>query len=238
MDKAEACRMYAKKAGMDLKGQNVLAEGRIRAERKAGGLLKAMEKAKGAATKRGSTMEPRLADLGVTKKESHRYQQQAEVPDKEFEEHVAKVNENREELTSAGVRRLAAKKAVEKRHEDIRKRKHTPGRAKKYDVIIIDPPWPMQKVERECRPSQAKTLDYPTMSLDEIRQLKLPCADDCHVWVWTTQKLLPPADRRAARGPGENENENEARRRAVGRPPNSALRGHSIEASALGQDRS
>ena len=35
-NKAEACRMYAKKAGMDLKGQNILAEGRIRAERKAG----------------------------------------------------------------------------------------------------------------------------------------------------------------------------------------------------------
>ncbi len=40
MDKAEACRMYAKKAGMDLKGQNFLAEGRIRAERKAGEWLK------------------------------------------------------------------------------------------------------------------------------------------------------------------------------------------------------
>lgn len=194
------------------------------------------------AKKTSSTVEPvnnlTLAEIGVTRKESHRYQQQAAVPEKEFEAHVAKVTENNEELTSVGVRRLAAKKAVEKRHAEIRKRKHIAGKAKKYDVIIIDPPWPMRKVERECRPSQAKTLDYPTMSLDEIRQLKLPCADDCHVWVWTTQKLLPPADRRAARGPGENENENETRRRAVGRPPNSALRGHSIEASALGQDRS
>ena len=72
---AEACRMYAKKAGMDPKGQNILAEGRIRAERKAGKLLKGMEKAKGAATKRGDIASPRLADIGVTKKQSSRWQQ-------------------------------------------------------------------------------------------------------------------------------------------------------------------
>ena len=51
---------------------------------------------------------PTLADLGVTRKESHRYQQQAAVPEKEFKAYVAKVNKNSEELTSVGVRRLAA----------------------------------------------------------------------------------------------------------------------------------
>ena len=80
-NKTEACRMYAKKAGMDLKGQNVLAEGRIRAERKAGKLLKEMDKPLGGRPKTTSSVEgvkrPTLADMGVTKKESYRWQQRA-----------------------------------------------------------------------------------------------------------------------------------------------------------------
>lgn len=59
-----------------------------------------------------------------------------------------------------------------------------------YDVIVIDPPWPMEKIEREVRPNQV-AFDYPVMTLDEIARLEIPCADDCHVWVWTTQRFLP-----------------------------------------------
>jgi len=61
-----------------------------------------------------------------------------------------------------------------------------------YDVIVIDPPWPMVKIERDERPNQVE-FDYPTMSLEEITTLELPCADDCHVWLWTTHKYLPEA---------------------------------------------
>lgn len=61
-----------------------------------------------------------------------------------------------------------------------------------YDVIVIDPPWEMKKIEREERPNQAE-FEYPTMSLDEISRLEIPAADNCHVWLWTTQKFLPHA---------------------------------------------
>jgi N6-adenosine-specific RNA methylase IME4 len=61
-----------------------------------------------------------------------------------------------------------------------------------YDVIVVDPPWPMQKIELDVTPTQV-ALDYPTMSLEEISQMSIPFAEDCHVWVWTTQKFLPHA---------------------------------------------
>jgi len=61
-----------------------------------------------------------------------------------------------------------------------------------FDVIVIDPPWPIEKIERDIAPNQVK-LDYPTMTIDEIKELKIPCADNCHVWLWTTQKYLPAA---------------------------------------------
>lgn len=61
-----------------------------------------------------------------------------------------------------------------------------------YDVIVIDPPWPMQKINRDCRPNQV-AFDYPTMTIKEIAGLNLPAAENCHLFAWTTQKFLPDA---------------------------------------------
>lgn len=66
----------------------------------------------------------------------------------------------------------------------------------RYRCIIIDPPWPMKKIERETVPTQTEYLDYPTMSLEEIQALDiadLAAPDGCHVYLWTTHKFLHDA---------------------------------------------
>jgi N6-adenosine-specific RNA methylase IME4 len=63
-----------------------------------------------------------------------------------------------------------------------------------YDVIVIDPPWPMEKIERDERPNQSE-FDYPTMTESELEELIIPTAEDCHVFFWTTHKFFPMAFR-------------------------------------------
>ena len=64
-----------------------------------------------------------------------------------------------------------------------------------YRCIVIDPPWPMPRIERVEREQQPRTvLDYPTMELDEIKALQigeLGADDGCHLYLWVTQKFLP-----------------------------------------------
>ena len=64
----------------------------------------------------------------------------------------------------------------------------------KHSTIVIDPPWPMKKIVREVRPNQAG-FDYPTMSVEEIKLFPIGdyALDNCHLYLWTTQKFLPAA---------------------------------------------
>lgn len=73
-----------------------------------------------------------------------------------------------------------------------------PAPAQRYHAIVIDPPWPMQKIARDVRPNQS-VMDYPTMTLEDISAFDLSrfAADDCHLYLWTTHKYLPDAMRLA-----------------------------------------
>lgn len=67
-----------------------------------------------------------------------------------------------------------------------------------YDVIVMDPPWQMEKIERDVAPNQV-AFEYPTMTEAELRGLwqsvDFKPATDCHLWMWTTHKHLPMAIR-------------------------------------------
>ena len=61
-----------------------------------------------------------------------------------------------------------------------------------YDVVVLDPPWEITwHLARDSEKAGYKPLPYPTLSMEEIKELELPCSEDCHVFLWTTQKLLP-----------------------------------------------
>ena len=105
-DKAEALRAYAKQAGESFEMQNRCAEIKVRAERKAGELLR--EHGKGVhGGDRKSSFIVSLDDLGVSRNESHRWQRLAAIPDEQFEEHIAEKRDS-EEITTAGLLRLCS----------------------------------------------------------------------------------------------------------------------------------
>ena len=69
----------------------------------------------------------------------------------------------------------------------------TPDGDQLYRCIVIDPPWPMQKILRDTVPKQ-DVFPYKTMTLDAIKDIdiaSLADPDGCHVYLWTTQKFLP-----------------------------------------------
>ena len=71
---------------------------------------------------------------------------------------------------------------------------------KKYEIIYTDPPWAQTKGNlRKCRPNQNKSLDYKTMSLDDIKELHRIFlenhTEDIHnVFMWTIDKFLPQTE--------------------------------------------
>ena len=164
----------------------------VRAERKMGEMLQATARQRPGEYQQDQrlhpvTIAPTLADLGITKRESADAQFLATLPEEEFEKVATG------EKTIPAAKRETKRAAVITRLEaiSVQEAKAIQG---VYDVIIIDPPWPMKKIERDLYPEQVE-FDYPTMTEEEIAALAIPCANDCHVFLWTTQRFLPMAFR-------------------------------------------
>lgn len=86
-----------------------------------------------------------------------------------------------------------AKHELQERKRDELRANPVPLPIGVYSTIVVDPPWPMEKIEREVAPNQF-AFDYPTMTLEDITNWTGAtdiAADDCHLFIWTTQKYLP-----------------------------------------------
>ena len=63
---------------------------------------------------------------------------------------------------------------------------------KKYNTIVIDPPWDISMAGKMKFHTTKEKLPYKTMSLQEIKNIPLGdiANTGCHVYCWTTNKML------------------------------------------------
>jgi len=196
---------YARQAGESLHEINNLAEGRVMAMCKGGYILRGIAREKGGRPQNSlqdetslSPLQAQLQEAGLDRTTAYRWQiiSWAWKPENVVTPYCVKQREIGRTITSEDVYRLG-KKAMP---HDVDEPQPIEG---KYSVIIIDPPWDMQRIERGMvRPNQAG-FDYDAMSEDEIAQLGTDnptivqdmMDDNCHVFLWTTQKFMPMAMR-------------------------------------------
>lgn len=188
-DKAEAVRHYCKAARMGTPAVNAAIECKLMAERKAGGMLATTERK----SNRHSTCST-LEQLGIERKESHRWQRIASVPDDVFKSHIEAFKESNRELTTASVLKLAAQQPTN--HRNGVKVKPIEGTTddlstlagKKFGTIYADPPWSYGN-----QATRASTDNhYGTMSVEDIAAMPIAdlAADDAHLHLWTTNGFL------------------------------------------------
>lgn len=135
-DKAEALRLYAKQRGESHEMQNNIAEIKLRAERRAGELLAETVKAGNPQLLHDETIS-RLPE-GISRVQSHRWQKAAQLPEEEFEEHIARTKARGGELTSAGVHRLVKQTEKEIAIERRKQAKDGITEQSEYSLYIGD----------------------------------------------------------------------------------------------------
>lgn len=63
----------------------------------------------------------------------------------------------------------------------------------RYGVIYADPPWRFEPWSRDTGMDRAADNHYPTMTVDAIKALQIPVADDAVLFLWATVPMLEKA---------------------------------------------
>jgi N6-adenosine-specific RNA methylase IME4 len=200
-DVAVAMEAYAAQA----KDTRLIADAtriRARAERRAGQLLDEMKRrGQRASSKdtlsRGSKRRPRevpkLADLGVSKTQSSRWQRLAAMDEATFEAKNARAVERAvAAVEGTGTLEKAARRA-EREVKLAAKQRALPQR--RYGVILADPEWRFEPWSRETGMDRAPENHYPTSVTEVIAARDVPsiAADDCALFLCATVPMLPQA---------------------------------------------
>lgn len=204
---AEAARLYAKRARLSLEQTNRACRVRLDAEAKAADVLEQMrergERAKAGDNQWSLQAATTMRDLAIEKTEAHRWGRVARSTGEQRQLYERQMTTLGQEVTRTGLAQYLA---------DV-----TPAPAVtpappdgRFRCIVIDPPWPIEKIEREERPDQGTALDYPTLpvfdgqpnedgepqDIEHVAAVPAVAAEDgCHVYLWTTQRFMPDAFR-------------------------------------------
>lgn len=184
-DQAEALRRYAKQVDESSDLQNHFAGLKLRAERKAGEVLELLS------LKARSHDATHLADLGLTKSQSSRWQSIARIPDAEFEALIAEAFNGGRELTSASALKLSKRLTATYRPSARMYVGSEPGNLETtlFTTITVDPPWRYDNTA-----SRGAAEDhYHTMAIAELAEVEIPAADDAHLYLWVTNNFFREA---------------------------------------------
>ena len=200
-DKALAVTAYARQA----KDSDLIAmatEVRIWAERRAGELLREMEKQQGArgrgkrVASSGDDATPTLKSLNITRDQSSAWQRLAKIPEATFERHIKTAN-----LASLTTRKLLGalfvdvRRAKNQRHAPVRPTSCTVAtleeviaQGARFGTIYADPPWLYDNQGTRA----ATGNHYHGMTVDELCALPIEklAAPDAHLHLWTTNAFL------------------------------------------------
>jgi N6-adenosine-specific RNA methylase IME4 len=194
-DKVQAVAAYLKQQEDSLEAQNYAAEIKLRAERKLGELLKEQPKNEGTKGQLSGScivqppaQPPKLSDLGIEKTQSHRWQKIADIPEPAFDEYIEEQKE-KGEVTTAGALNLARKLTTE---SHLTGASDIPLPDGIFHTIEADPPWVLDANE-----GKSAVIQYNLMDLEAIKalgsQVLERSADDCHLWLWAINPMLPEA---------------------------------------------
>ena len=197
-DQADLFKQWLKKQKVGRGAQNAGAEMCLRAIRKLGDMLNEVERSKGGRPSENSghrvlsltPYQQAMKDANIDPRQSTRWQKLAGISDKILEEFIRIYNEMLEEITTIDfIRYNASLNKPEAPGEWL------PLPIGKYRTIVIDPPWPMQKILREVSPEQYQ-MDYGIKTIEDIALLDIPSLisdDGAHIYLWTTERFLPDA---------------------------------------------
>jgi N6-adenosine-specific RNA methylase IME4 len=198
-DRAEALRVYQRQSGESLTMQNQCCEIKLRAERRAGEILKGMPKqngARGTGKKVESHDGTPLSDLGINKNQSSRWQALADIPEPTFDEFIETTKSKGRELTSSCAHRLAKAERVKAEASKPKPKKKTETNiitdlsevTTKFRCVYADPPW--QYGNQATR--AATNNHYVTMTIEKIAALPIASIveDKAVLFLWTTNGFL------------------------------------------------
>lgn len=198
-DKAVAMQVYAKQA-KDRSLIDNATDIRVRAERKAGEMLRHMtifgERAvpgdKESGRGKRPLSKPTLGSLGISKQQSSRWQKLASVSNHQFERSLSEMKDQAVKSLDRTQVQSGKKQQRAKRERELAKNVVAmPG--KNYGVIYADPPWRFEPYSRETGMDRAADNHYPTMDVQALMQMSVPTAKSCVLFLWATVPMLPEA---------------------------------------------
>jgi N6-adenosine-specific RNA methylase IME4 len=200
-DKAVAMQVYAKQA----KDTTLITQAtdiRMRAERRAGEMLGDMEKNQGAVPgktgRKGKPVlddKPKLADLGINKTQSSRWQELAKLDDEVFESKVAATTKRAYNSMTQRLLKAEKIKQAKARHAKVIEHGCTvddlvalAATGKRFGVVCADPAWPWEAWGSDGKIMSSPDNHYGTSTLDQIARLPVAAlaADDCALLLWCT----------------------------------------------------